>query len=103
MPHLLEGVNGKRNLTSWRPAPWSVFACRRQKAASSARQRGPEREAIEVMRCQRPSCGGSGPLLVMGSLGEQDALAQEVGFARPYICLLIILMPLTWPSTAPEL
>jgi hypothetical protein len=41
--------------------------------------------------------------LVIGSVGEQARLRSRSGFARPYICLLIILMRLTWPSTAPEL
>ena len=36
--------------------------------------------------CQRPGACGSGPLLVMGSLREQDALAQEVG-VRPSVHL----------------
>ena len=35
---------------------------------------------VSQTNCQRPSCGGSGPLSVMGSVGEQDALAQKVGF-----------------------
>ena len=37
----------------------------------------------ELRRCQRPSCGGSGPLSVMASVGEQDALAQQVWFRSP--------------------
>ena len=38
-----------------------------------------------------------------GLAGEEDAAAEQVGLARPYICRLSILMRLTWPSTAPEL
>src|ERR1700731_4877915 len=30
--------------------------------------------------CQRPSCGGSGAIVVTGLVGEQDALAEQVGF-----------------------
>jgi hypothetical protein len=30
--------------------------------------------------CQRPSCGGSGSIVVTGLVGEQDALAEQVGF-----------------------
>src|SRR6266851_6794232 len=46
---------------------------------------------------------GSGPLSVMHQSASRTRLRSRSGFARPYICLLIILMRLTWPSTAPEL
>jgi hypothetical protein len=38
-----------------------------------------------------------------GQSASRTRLRSRSGFARPYICLLIILMRLTWPSTAPEL
>jgi hypothetical protein len=38
-----------------------------------------------------------------GQSASRTRLRSRSGFARPYICRLIILMRLTWPSTAPEL
>ena len=41
--------------------------------------------------------------LLTGQSASRTRLRSRSGLARPYICLLIILMRLTWPSTAPEL
>ena len=37
----------------------------------------------------------------MGSVGEQEAFAEQVGVTRPYICLLIILTRLTLRAENP--
>ena len=43
------------------------------------------------------------PTCVMVTSASRTRLRRRSGFARPYILSLIILMRLTWPSTAPEL
>ena len=59
-----------------------------------------------VVTCQRRSNIGSGTVSVIAEACRQSAsrmrLRSRSGLARPYICLLIILMRLTCPSTRPE-
>ena len=43
------------------------------------------------------------PTFREGQSASRTRLRSRSGFALPYICLLIILMRLTWPSTGPEL
>ncbi len=49
----------------------------------------------------RRSCGSPGAAVDHGV--RRTRFRRRSKFARPYICLLIILMRLTWPSTGPEL
>jgi hypothetical protein len=72
--------------------PWFIGASRRTSAS-----------------CRRHVKTGSGPLCVIestpfaGQAAWRMRLRSRSKLARPYICLLIILMRLTLPSTAPEL
>jgi hypothetical protein len=58
--------------------------------------------------CRRHVKTGSGPLSVVElaptcQAASRMRLRSRSNLARPYICLLIILMRLTVPSTVPEL
>src|SRR6185437_7492648 len=76
--------------SNWLTSPqtaWSAFRpgpspCTRPGRCSPTSAASPARAANETRpaHCQWSGCGGSGPIVVIALVGEQDALAEQVGF-----------------------